>query len=269
MASETLIVKVREHSFSSFLLKESLGFLNGRNWYLISTSSLKRQEWIQEFGRRRVLNPFDLKSIGPMKIDFIWVEDWPSLMGDLFDEFRYLVFSDVEVSIFSQTYEAPSWALRKLKNDFSSHQYILKENCVSLPLWPMRMGFIKFSQNQLSRAFVVYKNREKDFQVRLNLKEHSYYMNYSRSHRIIALHSSQLSIQDYNAYLQTLCRYLKNELRLHLNSLIDCFDDDKNRGNLNSKNSLSRSPHNRDSAFKKWKENYCAFLRWARWWKKA
>jgi hypothetical protein len=263
MTLETLIVKTRNETFHEELLSEIVNLYPQLNWYVISTSSMRRAELRKKWGSGPIINPFH--SLGDWDAGLIWVEDWPSLMGDIFEQQRFVIFSQCRILILGQRYEAPLWALNRLKQLSPDVTYILNENCPYLPLWPWTMRKVRLSDQIIWKPFDLYLDNDVDFQVGLDLKVHSYYMNTSLTHRLTTLNCKGLSPKEFLSVLKTLFLFFKNRLRLHWISLVDYHYENENRGNPHQKNSLSRSAYYWNIVTSQWKENIRLILWWSRW----
>lgn len=267
MALETLIVKTQDDSFHTMTLNKIVAQYAALDWYVISTSAERRKVLRKKYGRKRVLNPF--RPMGEFRADLIWIEDWPCIMGENFEELQYQIFSCSQVLILTQSFEAPSWIMEKLKRLSPNHKYIIHEKCAWIPLWPNILRFKKFSRQLMNRRFHIYESREIDFHVTLDIRFDSYFLAYSCHYPVIAMNCSGLRVKDYRFILTTIKRFLVNQLRLEWNSLIDYHYDNQDRGNSHSKDSLSRSPHYWDIIASKWKEDIRLILWWSRWREKA
>ncbi len=270
MTLETLIVKNRKESFHSELREGILNQYPSLSWIIISTSSQRRRELRDEYGPRHCLNPF--RNIGDFQVDLIWVEDWPSLMGDRFSELHYQLFSSCKILILGQKYQAPSWAT-DLLNEFSEKPLVLFEQRLPrLPLFPILPRYFwpfRWSKREVWHKYQIYKDTEVDFYVGLDIRKHSYFMNYAFSHYMVGMNSSDLSLGDWPSVLKVFICYLWVQLRLQWNSLVDYHYEYQSRGNTHSKNSLSRSTHHWNTLTEKWKKSYDSLLWWARRWKEA
>lgn len=270
MALETLIVKTRNESFHTEMREEILSRYPKMNWYIMATSCLKREELIRRYGKQKVLNPF--KCLGDFECDLIWIEDWPSLMGERFSELHYLLFSSCKVLILGQCYCAPSWAWKKLNEFCPKVTTLVDDRVPSLPLvpnCPRILTKIKWSERVLWDKHNVYIDPEVDFFVGLDIRVHSYFMNYAFSHYMVGMNSSGLSRADWCSMVKVLVTYLWIQLRLHWNSLVDYHYEYQNRGNSHKKGSLSRSTHYWNTLTSKWKESCRSILWWARRWQEA
>lgn len=270
MAPETLIVKTTDHSY---LLEVQSGVRNRYpklSWLMVSTCPLRRSELSREHGRNVVLNPF--QSSTNFYADVIWVEDWPSLMGDRFEEFNYLLFSSCKLLILGERYRAPHWAMRRLSDFSPEFQYIISEKVPRLPLFPILFNHclpIKWSRQILWQKYKIYRDYEIDFFVGLDVRTHSYFMNYANSHSLIGMNSSGITFADWGSLLKVIVTYLRVHLRREWNSLVDYHYEHQNRGNSNSQGSLSRSTYYWNALTSYGKESLRSLLRGTRWWQEA
>jgi len=270
MAPETLIVKTTDETFLTELESQISSRYPDCSWKIISTCPYKRSRLRRRYGVKNVLNPF--LSYGEFDVDIIWIEDWPSLMGERFCEFLYLLFSSGKVLILSQRYEAPSWARKKLMEFCTEPIFVVNDRVPVLPLFPLihKRGLpIRWSDQILRQRYKIYRDREIDFYIGLDIQVHSYFMNYAGSHSMIGMNSSGLSYLDWRSFVQLFVTYLRGQLRREWNSLVDYHYEYQNRGNSNSQGSLSRSSHYWNTLTSYGKESFCSLLRGARWWQEA
>ena len=260
MTLETLIVKAPEFSFHDELIAGLKNLFSTKSIYLVSTSYKRRKYLRQEFNWAQVINPF--KPCGLLEDSLIWVDDWPNLMGELFEQFLYQLYSCENKIIFSQTYEAPSWCYKRLSFLDITYREIISENCPYIPLWPNILKGKSLSPQNLKRKYFITVDPKRDCHIGLDICFHSYYMSCSRTHRIIGMNCSELRIRDFIFILESLKRFLINQLRLHWNSLVDYHYANQDRGNSDSENSLSRPTYYWNLITSQWKEGIRTLLWW-------
>lgn len=268
MTSDVLIVKTPEKAFHNSLLQDLASRIQG-SFYAVSCCPYRRNELRNLLGNKRVINPF--LPLGSLRAKFIWVDEWPSLMGPSFEEFLYLMLSFEATLILSQTTEELPESLKQLQFYGLRGKYLIDERCSYLPLTPHLKVLKDFTFYRGRKDFHIisklYQRPERGVDFILLRDSHKYcFLLYPRS-GVQGIYHSGIDMKLWRHYREGLKRVFLLKARLNWKSLLDWHYADEDRRHSHQKGSLPGPPYHWYASFKKWAQGLGSLL-WRTGWRK-
>lgn len=221
-------------------------------------ADLNKLKWVT------VINPFDLKSLGELRTNIVWIDQWPSLVSPRFDELRMWLFSTFETVYMSQSFKVgKDHQLLKAFLFEESYQVLWREKIQPFKFMKRKIAidelhaglneFLKEGVGILDQPYAWPKTFNTVLLVPYEFKTHSYLFALSHKHRhIIQAHSERSYF--FLVFLHWLIGQPKE-------FLISSENENQDRRDPHKEDPLSRQTCHRHPFVEKWAQPFRIILR--------